>query len=125
MDITKIHQLANALAQAEDKANIWGTFYFDSPAASAMFDKHYDEVEVLRYALNCEGYTIATNGDEPWILVKLDWEDVSETRSKLRYYDGETWMEKARSYVYRDRSLESEWRYMMECAEAEFCGGYY
>lgn len=122
MDIMRIHQLANALAEAETKANIWGTL---PNVPLAMFDKHYDESEVLRYALNCEGYTIATNGDEPWILVKLDWEDVAETRSKLRYYDGETWMEKARSYVYRDRSLEGEWRYLIECAEAEFCGGYY
>lgn len=114
--------LATAYIEAYNRATVWNGL----PAApGGMFHVAVEDMIILEGALCAEGYAFDEEA-EGFILVPVPEASKRKMRTILSDYEGASWEERARAYrAYILSNDEGEWRYCMECAEAEACGGLY
>ena len=106
-------RLAKSYRAAYNVSSMW--FDLVGPAAKERFHAATNEMRVIRLALLAEGFDFDSNLDP----VEANAFDVADARDRLRYYDGETWEERARDYYEWRDAYGGEHDYMAACAETE------
>ena len=112
MNVMDIARLAAIVVEAEMASRPWSAIWFNSKSSAmlGMAFKQLDKADAARLALLCEGFEVVVHDDGSYSLIEANERDVADARRRREYETADD---------------DGEWRYMIECADAESCGGWY